>query len=92
LLLASELQRLRPHAAKIWSLRLSGTEFSDETLSQLPSLPRMEILELTGPIRGGGLRALAAHRKLRVLRIELPVDSDFEVPLPWRCQQSSISG
>jgi len=40
----------------------------------------MEILELTGPIRGGGLRALAAHRKLRVLRIELPVDSDFEVP------------
>src|SRR5688572_12212046 len=51
-----DVEQLRAHAHKVWSLDLFGLAFDDESLGQLPDLARMEILELKGsPLRGSGL-------------------------------------
>ncbi|MGE5186544.1 MAG: hypothetical protein ACM31C_31025 [Acidobacteriota bacterium] len=76
-----DITRLGPHASRVWSLALQGRAMDDRALSQLPVLPRLEILELgCSPLRGIGLRELARHDKLRVLRIRLDRNDDVIVP------------
>src|SRR4029079_19531467 len=39
-----DVDHLRNHAHKVWSLDLVGHAFDDESLEKLPSLSRMELL------------------------------------------------
>jgi len=65
-----ELDAMRPHAAKAWSLDLEGPMATDETLLALPDLPNLEILEINDScLRGQGLSTLARFPKLRILRV-----------------------
>ena len=65
-----ELEAMRPHGAKPWSLDLEGAVATDDTLLALPDLPNLEILELhDSKLRGPGLSALARFPKLRILRV-----------------------
>jgi len=76
-----DIDHLRPHAKKIWSLELIGRPFDDRVLFSLPEMPSMEILELkSSPLAGGGLRDLHRHAKLRVLRVRLDNPESFLVP------------
>jgi hypothetical protein len=76
----AELARLGSHAAKVWSLKLVSPEFTDGTLERLPALSRLELLELSVPLLGGGLTALARLPRLRVLRLHLLDSAPFEAP------------
>lgn len=68
----AELAALEAHADKPWSLTLFGPEFTDDALAALPRLPRLELFEVVGsPLCGPGLARLAAHPKLRLLRLRL---------------------
>jgi hypothetical protein len=76
-----DIERLRSHAPKVWSLELMGYAMDDHALSELPDLPRMEILELNfSALHGVGLVDLARHEKLRILRLRLDRYDDFFVP------------
>jgi hypothetical protein len=77
----ADLDRLRNHAHKVWSLDLIGRVFDDEALVTLPDLSRMELLELkASSISGRGLLDLVRFPKLRVLRIGLDRNETFQVP------------
>jgi hypothetical protein len=66
-----ELDAMRPHSAKAWSLDLEGVMATDETLLALPDLPNLEILELhDSTLHGSGLTALARFPKLRIVRVK----------------------
>ena len=76
-----EIERLRDHAAKVWSLDLVGHALDDASLLELPELPQMELLVLrASALTGRGLTDLARHKKLRVLRIRLDRPDDFTIP------------
>ena len=76
-----DLDHLRNHAHKVWSLDLVGHEFDDEALTKLPNLSRMELLELkASSISGRGLTELLRFPKLRVLRIGLARNESFFIP------------
>jgi hypothetical protein len=76
-----DIELLKPHAAKVWSLSLLGSEFDDRTLLELPKLPKLEILELhQSSISGKGLAKIASHPRLRVLRIHLVDGTSLEIP------------
>lgn len=75
-----DLEQMRPHIQKVWSLELFGNVFDDSTLSSLPVFPCMEILELKySPIHGEGLLALGSQPKLRVLRVNLAQPEVFRL-------------
>jgi hypothetical protein len=77
----ADVDRLRKHAHKVWSLDLIGRVFDDQALVALPDLPRMELLELkASSISGHGLHDLVRFPKLRVLRIGLDRNEAFQVP------------
>jgi hypothetical protein len=76
-----DVDHLRRHASKVWSLELIGPAFEDAVVVALPELPRMEILELkVSPLRGSALHDVGRHPKLRVLRIGLDRPDSFLVP------------
>lgn len=76
-----DIERLRRHSAKVWSLDLMGHAMDDRALTELPELPRMEILEIKfSSLHGVGLADLARHEKLRILRLRLDRNDDFSVP------------
>jgi hypothetical protein len=76
-----DLERLAPHARKVWSLDLVGRDFDDATLAALPPMPALELLELRqSPIAGHGLAVLAQLRRLRTLRLQLAPGSAFCAP------------
>ena len=67
-----ELDQLKPHGLKVWSLELLGEGFKDETLAELQHMPNLELLNLKAtPIEGNGLNHLKHCPKLRVLTIDL---------------------
>lgn len=77
----ADLDRLKAHASKVWSLELTGHELDDRALTQLPELPSLELLELKySALNGQGLGDLLKQRKLRVLRISLDVPDAFLIP------------
>lgn len=76
-----DVEQLRAHAHKVWSLDLIGDAFDDAALGDLPELPRMEILELkASPLEGRGVLELARFPKLRVLRLSLERSDSFMIP------------
>lgn len=78
---SADLDHLRSHAHKVWSLDLVGHVFDDEVLAKLPAFSRMELLELkASSIRGSGLSQLPRFPKLRVLRIGLERNESFRIP------------
>ena len=67
----SDFERLGSCRQKVWSLRLVGSDFDDDTLAALPVLPLGEIIELEGTsIAGAGLAHLGRLERLNVLRIK----------------------
>ena len=75
-----DLERVRPHIQKVWSLALSGDAFDDRTLSSLPEFPCMELLNLNhSPIHGEGLLALSIHPKLREMVVDLAQPDVFQL-------------
>jgi len=75
-----DLERVRPHVQKVWSLALLGNTFDDHTLNSLPEFPHMEILALKhSPIHGEGLPALSRHPMLRVMGIDLAEPELFQL-------------
>lgn len=77
----ADVEHLRAHAHRVWSLDLFGSAFDDVSLGQLPDLPAMEILELKGSaLRGRGLLELHRFPRLRVLRISLARNDSFTIP------------
>jgi len=91
----TELEAMRPHARKVWSLDLEGAIATDETLQALPDLPDVTILEMTdSALRGPGLLALARFPKLWILRVAGVAD-DLNVsdgPPLKRLEELTISG
>jgi hypothetical protein len=76
-----DVDHLRSHSHKVWSLELVGHLFEDEALATLPDLSRMELLALkASSITGSGLSQLPRFPELRVLRIGLDRNELFRVP------------
>jgi hypothetical protein len=77
----ADVDHLRVHAHKVWSLDLVGRVFDDEALDKLPDLSRMELLELkASSIAGRALGSFGRFPKLRVLRIGLDRSETFQIP------------
>jgi hypothetical protein len=77
----AELEALEAHAHKLWSLTLYGSAFTDDALVSIPRAAKLELLETVGsPLRGPGLMHLAAHPKLRLLRLRLHAIDRFSLP------------
>jgi hypothetical protein len=67
---AAELESVRAHRARPWSLKLAGPVFHDDVLSAIGSFPALEILELKEcPLDGPGLAACSQMPQLRMLRM-----------------------
>jgi hypothetical protein len=76
-----DIDHLRAHAPKVWSLDLVGGVFDDVALTRLPDLARMELLELkASSLIGNGLLELLRFPKLRVLRIFVDRSESFRIP------------
>jgi hypothetical protein len=91
----SELDAIRPHASKVWSLELEGDVANDGVLERLPALTRLEILELKdSSLRGPGLTFLERHPRLRVLRGSMSERTELAVvgPLPPTVEVLDLSG
>lgn len=76
----TDIQALKPHSDKVWSLQLIGPACDDLTLSNLPKFPAMQVLDLayTGA-SGTGLRALDGQPKLRVLKVFVRHPQPFDL-------------
>jgi hypothetical protein len=89
-----DVDRIRNHAGKVWSLHLVGSDFDDRVLSTLPEFPRMDILELeSSPVSGAGLGSLVRQPQLWVLRISLAPSANFhlvEIPKLTRLKSVAI--
>lgn len=67
---SADIDALKPHRDKVWSLDLRGPACDDLTLNTLPQFPAMELLDLTFKAsNGSGLSALDRQPKLRVLKL-----------------------
>jgi hypothetical protein len=65
----SDLDRVRLHAPKVWSLELNGGVFNDQELALGLEFPRLQILELHGVrVSGAGFRSLVGLPRIHHLR------------------------
>jgi hypothetical protein len=94
--LSAELEPVRAHSNKVWSLTLRGAVFDDDTVESLPNFECLELLNLDeARLDGTGLTTLDRHPLLRVLRIGLTRRRVFHIrslaSLP-RLQRLEIRG